>query len=90
MLMMKDRQDVYKRQGYKTSAQATGASVENINLILNNEAEIAIAMQGAVMQAYEGFGAYDTPSEDLRAMMRLWPNYVPVSYTHLDVYKRQR
>ena len=28
------------------------------------------------MQAYEGFGAYDTPSEDLRAMMRLWPNYV--------------
>ena len=62
--------------GYKTSAQATGASVENINLILNNEAEIAIAMQDSVMQAYEGFGAYDTPSEDLRAMMRLWPNYV--------------
>ena len=62
--------------GYKTSAQATGASVENINLILNNEAEIAIAMQDSVMQAYEGFGAYDTPSKDLRAMMRLWPNYV--------------
>ena len=31
--------------GYKTSAQATGASVENINLILNGEAELAIAMQ---------------------------------------------
>ena len=62
--------------GYKTSAQATGASVENINLILNNEAELAIAMQDSVMQAYEGFGAFETAEPDLRAMMRLWPNYV--------------
>lgn len=62
--------------GYKTSAQATGASVENINLILNGEAEIAISMQDSVMQAYEGFGAFETAEPDLRAMMRLWPNYV--------------
>lgn len=62
--------------GYKTSAQATGASVENINLILNGEAEIAISMQDSVVQAYEGFGAFDTAETDLRAMMRLWPNYV--------------
>ena len=62
--------------GYKTSAQATGASVENINLILNGEAEIAISMQDSVMQAYEGFGAFDTAEPDLRALMRLWPNYV--------------
>lgn len=62
--------------GYKTSAQATGASVENINLILNGEAELAIAMQDSVVQAYEGFGAFETAEPDLRAMMRLWPNYV--------------
>ena len=37
--------------GYKTSAQATGASVENINLILNGEAELGIAMQDSVVQA---------------------------------------
>ncbi len=62
--------------GYKTSAQATGASVENINLILNGEAELAIAMQDSIMQAYEGFGAFDKAEPDLRALMRLWPNYV--------------
>ena len=62
--------------GYKTSAQATGASVENIDLIGKGEAELAIAMQDSVMQAYQGFGAFDTPNPDLRALMRLWPNYV--------------
>lgn len=67
--------------GYKTSAQATGASVENINLILNGEAELAISMQDSVMQAYEGFGAYDTANGDLRALMRLWPNYVQLVTT---------
>jgi len=67
--------------GYKTSAQATGASVENINLILNGEAEIAISMQDSVMQAYEGFGAFETAEPDLRALMRLWPNYVQLVTT---------
>lgn len=62
--------------GYKTSAQATGASVENINLISNGEAELAIAMQDSIMQAYGGFGAFEKANEDLRALMRLWPNYV--------------
>jgi len=62
--------------GYKTSAQATGASVENINLILKEEAELAISMQDSVMQAYEGFGAFDSANPDLSAVMRLWPNYV--------------
>ena len=68
--------EVMKDAGYKTSAQATGASVENINLILNGEAELAIAMQDSVVQAYEGFGAFEKAEPDLRAMMRLWPNYV--------------
>ena len=67
--------------GYKTSAQATGASVENINLITNDEAELAIAMQDSVMQAYEGFGAFDTANTVLRALMRLWPNYVQLVTT---------
>ena len=62
--------------GYKTSAQATGASVENINLILQNEAELAISMQDSAMQAYEGFGAFDSANPDLATVMRLWPNYV--------------
>ncbi len=69
--------------GYTTSAQATAASAENIQLIQDGDAEIAIAMQDSVMQAYEGFGAYDgkEPASNLRALMRLWPNYVQLVTT---------
>ena len=69
--------------GYTTSAQATAASAENIQLIQDGDAEIAIAMQDSVMQAYEGFGAYEgkEPASDLRALMRLWPNYVQLVTT---------
>ncbi|MDR3258737.1 MAG: TAXI family TRAP transporter solute-binding subunit [Fusobacteriaceae bacterium] len=68
--------EALKAGGYKTSSQATGASAENLTMILKGEAELAIAMQDSVMQAYEGFGAYKTPSKQLRALMRLWPNVV--------------
>ena len=67
-----------KEYGYQTSAEATNATGQNIQNILNSDAEIAIAMQDAVMQAYTGTGAYEGKGEagDLRALMRLWPNYV--------------
>ena len=68
--------NVLSTSGYKTSAQATGASVENINLITQDDAELAISMQDSVVQAYEGFGAFSEAKPELRAMMRLWPNYV--------------
>ncbi len=68
--------NVLSSAGYKTSAQATGASVENINLITQDDAELAISMQDSVVQAYEGFGAFSQAKPDLRALMRLWPNYV--------------
>lgn len=69
--------------GYKTSAEATNASGANIQLIQDGDAEIAIAMQDAVMQAYTGTGAYEgtEPASDLRALMRLWPNYVQLVTT---------
>jgi TRAP transporter TAXI family solute receptor len=69
--------------GYKTSAGATNASGANIQLILDGDAEIAIAMQDAVMQAYTGTGAFEgsEPATDLCAMMRLWPNYVQLVTT---------
>ena len=69
--------------GYKTSAEATNATGANIQLILAGDAEIAIAMQDAVMQAYTGTGAYDGKgaASDLRALMRLWPNYVQLVTT---------
>lgn len=58
-----------KEYGYQTSAEATNATGQNIQNILNGDAEIAIAMQDAVMQAYTGTGAYEGKGEasDLRA-----------------------
>ena len=69
--------------GYQTSAEATNATGQNIQNILNGDCEIAIAMQDAVMHAYTGTGAYEgmDPATDLTALMRLWPNYVQLVTT---------
>jgi TRAP transporter TAXI family solute receptor len=70
--------------GYKSSAQATGASAENITLIRENRAEMAIAMSDAVAQAYQGFGAYEgkPAASELRALLGLYPNYVQLVTTN--------
>ena len=69
--------------GYKTSATATGATGENINAILTGKGEMAIAMSDSVIQAVEGFGAYEgkPKATDLRAMQALWPNVVQIVTT---------
>ena len=72
-----------KDYGYQTSAEATNATGQNIQNILKGDCEIAIAMQDAVMQAYTASGAYEgkEAASDLRALMRLWPNYVQLVTT---------
>jgi len=69
--------------GYRNSATATGASAENINYILTGQGELAIAMSDAVIQAFQGYGAFEgkTPATDLRTMMGLWPNVVQIVTT---------
>ena len=74
---------VIGEMGYKTSATATGATGENINAILTGKGEMAIAMSDSVIQAVDGFGAYEGKKKatDLRAMMGLWPNVVQIVTT---------
>ena len=69
--------------GYKTSATATGASGENINALLTEQGEMAIAMADSVIQAVESFGAYEgkPAATSLRAMMGLWPNVCQIVTT---------
>ncbi|MCL1940720.1 MAG: TAXI family TRAP transporter solute-binding subunit [Synergistaceae bacterium] len=69
--------------GYKTSATATGATAENINALLTEQGEMAIAMADSVIQAVESFGAYEgkPPAKELRAMMGLWPNVCQIVTT---------
>ncbi|MDR1947635.1 MAG: TAXI family TRAP transporter solute-binding subunit [Desulfovibrio sp.] len=69
--------------GYRTSATATGATAENINALLTDQGELAIAMADSVIQAVDAFGAYagKTPAKNLRAMMGLWPNFCQIVTT---------
>ncbi len=69
--------------GYKTSAEATNASGANIQLIQDGDAELAIAMQDAVMQAYTASGSYEgqEAATEMASIMRLWPNYVQLVTT---------
>ncbi|MBU8906591.1 TAXI family TRAP transporter solute-binding subunit [Desertibacillus haloalkaliphilus] len=69
--------------GFDTSVQSTGASVENVNLLDTNRAELAITMADTVLQAYEGSGAFEgeEPKDNLRGLTALYPNYVQVVTT---------
>lgn len=69
--------------GIDTSVQSTGASVENINLLDTNRAELAITMADAVAQAYEGTGPFEdeAPKENLTGLAALYPNFVQVVTT---------
>ena len=75
--------EALKAYGYQTSAEATNATGANIQLMLDGDAEIAVGMQDAIMQAYTATGAYEgqEPATGLRALMRLWPNYVQLVTT---------
>ncbi len=68
---------------YKISVLSTGASGENIGLITENRIELSITMGDAVLQAYEGFGAFSDqePLKELRGLASLYPNFVQVVTT---------
>jgi len=74
---------IKNKLSFKSSAQSTGASVENINLILEGKADLAITMADSIAQAYDGFGAFEgkEPKKNLRALMGLYPNYVQLVTT---------
>jgi len=69
--------------GYKSSATATGASVENINALRSGQGEMAIVMADAAIQAIEASGAFEgkQPETHLRGMMGLWPNVCQIVTT---------
>lgn len=74
---------IEEQLGYKTSVQATGASVENINLLMNEQAEIGFSISDSATQAYEGTGPFEgqAPMTDLRAMAAIYPNVIQLVTT---------
>ncbi|MFD1067923.1 TAXI family TRAP transporter solute-binding subunit [Oceanobacillus locisalsi] len=65
----------YREQNIKFNGQASAGSVENIDLMKNNEADFAI-LQGLIStQAAEGSGIYEGEQfEELRSVGMIWPN----------------
>lgn len=69
-----------KEAGYNCSVRSTGGSGDNIDLLLNDKVEIAIAMSDSVVQAYNGVGAYENKgsAKNLRCIIGLHYNYVQI------------
>ncbi|WP_308533969.1 TAXI family TRAP transporter solute-binding subunit [uncultured Peptoniphilus sp.] len=64
---------------YTATAQATGASVENINLIQKGDAEIAFVQNDVAYYAKEGIETFDgKPVEEIRGLCTLYPEIVQI------------
>ena len=63
--------------GAQATAEVTGASVENMGLIMRGDADMALALADTVYQAYTGTGDFEGRQiENTRALASVYPNAV--------------
>lgn len=67
--------------GVNSKSQATGASVENINLIKEGKVEMAFVMSDVLTEATEGTGNFDEKVEEVQQIAALYPNFVQIVTT---------
>ena len=67
----------------RTSAQATKASAENLNLVQAGKGELAFSLGDALSDAYKGNedAGFKTPLKKLRVMAGIYPNYIQIVAT---------
>ena len=64
-------------EGADATAEVTGASVENMGLIMRGDADLALALADTVYQAYNGTGDFEQRQiENIRALASVYPNAV--------------
>lgn len=63
--------------GYQATAEATGASVENIQRVVRGDSDIAFTLADAAGDAATGKGAFTSP-QPIRAIARIYTNYTHV------------
>ena len=72
---------VLANKGYKWSAQSSGGTAENLEMMKKGEAEMAIAMANLTGFAYTGTVRYEgNKIENLRYVMGLWPDVTQFVY----------
>jgi len=66
--------------GTKTSAQATKASVENLNLLQVGRGEVAFTLGDSLSDAWKGNeeAGFKTPLMKLRGIAAIYPNYIQI------------
>ena len=64
--------------GLSVTAQATGASGENMRLVEAGEVELAIVQNDVAHSAYNGLDPFKTKLTNVRAIGRLYPEYLHV------------
>ncbi|MGH3657269.1 MAG: TAXI family TRAP transporter solute-binding subunit [Micromonosporaceae bacterium] len=64
-------------KGYKATAEATGASVENLQRVARGDSDIAFTLADAAADAALGSGAFDS-EQPIRALARIYTNYTQV------------
>lgn len=67
--------------GVNSKSQATGASVENINLIKEGKIEMAFVMSDVLTEAVEGTGNFSEKVENVAQVATLYPNFVQIVTT---------
>jgi TRAP transporter TAXI family solute receptor len=63
--------------GYHATAEATGASIENIQRVVRGDSDIAFTLADAAGDAATGKGAF-TGAQPIRALTRIYTNYTHV------------
>jgi TRAP transporter TAXI family solute receptor len=63
--------------GWQATAEATGASVENIQRVVRGDSDIAFTLADAAGDAATGKGAFTSP-QPIRALARIYTNYTQV------------
>ncbi|GIH80803.1 TAXI family TRAP transporter solute-binding subunit [Planobispora longispora] len=66
--------------GYQATAEATGASVENIQRVVRGDSDIAFTLADSAADAIAGKGAFTSP-QPIRAIARLYDNSTQVVAT---------
>lgn len=62
------------KDGYKFSAQSSGGTTENLDMLKNSEAQMGIAMCNLTGFSYKGTNRYEgNPNPNLRYVIALWP-----------------
>lgn len=67
-----------KTYDVNSKAQSTGASIQNVNLVNQGKAEMALTMSDVLSQAIDGTGSFPEKVENVLQVAALYPNYVQI------------